>query len=143
VTSLAVADLSQREFLQVFTTLIKLLQQYHVSRGGDSWVITVNPRHRNFYCKVLGFQQLGACKPYAAVGDAPAEAYLLDRDLMRANAPRVYENTFGEWLPSSVLTGVSLPRPFIRYFGSASSQTDESQIGEILKTVSVASPRAW
>jgi len=143
VTSLAVADLSQREFLQVFTTLIKVLQQYHVSRGGDSWVITVNPRHRNFYCKVLGFQQLGECKPYAAVGDAPAEAYLLDRDLMRTHAPRAYENTFGEWLPSTVLTGVALPRPFVRYFGSASSQTDEERIGEILQTVAVASPRAW
>lgn len=143
VTSLAVADLSQREFLQVFTTLIKLLQQYHVSRGGDSWVITVNPRHRNFYCKVLGFEQLGPCKAYAAVGDAPAEAYLLDRDLMRSNAPRAYENNFGEWLPSSILTGVALPRPFVRYFGSASSQTDEQRIHEILETIAVASPRAW
>jgi hypothetical protein len=143
VTSLAVADLSQREFLQVFTTLIKVLQQYHVSRGGDSWVITVNPRHRNFYCKVLGFQPLGACKNYAAVGDAPAEAYLLDRDLMRTNAPRSYEFSFGQWLPSSVLTGVSLPRPFIRYFGSASSQTDEGLIAQILSTVAFASPRSW
>jgi hypothetical protein len=86
---------------------------------------------------------LGECKPYAAVGDAPAEAYLLDRDLMRTHAPRAYENNFGEWLPSSVLTRVALPRPFIRYFGSASSQADENRIGEILQTVAVASPRAW
>jgi hypothetical protein len=144
VTSLAVADLSQREFLAVFTTMIKVLQQYHVSCGGDSWVITVNPRHRNFYCKVLGFQPLGACKPYALVGDAPAEAYLLDRELMRTNAPRAYQQVFGEWLPSSVLTGVSLPRPFIRYFSAESSQTDEVRIREILRTVAAAgNPRAW
>jgi len=143
VTSLAVTDLGQREFLQVFMTLIKVLQQYHVSRGGDSWVITVNPRHRDFYLKVLGFQPLGPCKRYAAVGDAPAEAYLLDRDLMRTNAPRAYRNNFGEWLSSSVLTGVPLPRPFIRYFGAASSQTNEMRIAEILRTVSTGSPRCW
>ena len=143
VTSLAASDLGPREFLQVFTTLIKVLQQYHVSRGGDSWVITVNPRHRSFYCKVLGFRPLGACKAYSAVGDAPAEAYLLDRDLMRANSPRTYEYVFGEWLSPAVLTGVALPRPFIRYFWAESNQADEGRLGDLLASVTDGSPRAW
>ena len=144
VTSLAMTDLGQREFLQVFTAMIRLMKQYHVSHGGDTWVITVNPRHRNFYCKVLGYRPLGPCKPYAAVGDAPAEAYVLDRELMRANAPRSYEFIFGEWLPPAVLTGVSLPRPFVRYFWSESNQADPARLGDILRdVVENNSPRAW
>ncbi len=143
VTSLAVTELGQREFLQVFTTLIKVLQQYHVSCGGDTWVITVNPRHRSFYAKVLGFRPLGPCKAYAAVGDAPAEAYVLVRDLMRANAPRTYEHVFGEWLSPAVLAGVSLPRPFIRYFWAESNQADEARLGHVLRSVAASSPRAW
>jgi hypothetical protein len=144
VTSLACTELGQREFLQVFTTLIKVLQQYHVSRGGDTWVIAVNPRHRSFYQKVLGFRSLGPCKAYSAVGDAPAEAYLLDRDLMRANAPRTYEYVFGEPLSPAVLSGVPLPRPFIRYFWEQSNQANESRLGDLLDTVAtLGSPRAW
>jgi hypothetical protein len=143
VTSLAMTELGQREFLQVFTTLIRLMKQYHVSRGGDTWVITVNPRHRNFYCKVLGYRPLGPCKPYEAVGNAPAEAYVLDRDTMRTNAPSAYERIFGEWLPAPVLTGVPLPRPFIRYFWGESYSPDDSRLGTILDSVADRSPRAW
>jgi hypothetical protein len=144
VTSLAVAELGQRDFIQVFTTMIRLMKQFHVSRGGDSWVITVNPRHRNFYCKVLGYQPLGPCKAYALVGNAPAEAYLLDRELMRTHAPNAYDLMFREWLPTDVLTGVSLPRPFIRFFWSESNQADAERIGTILRAVAAyGSPRAW
>jgi hypothetical protein len=144
VTSLAVTDLSQREFLQAFTAMIRLMKQYHVSRGGDTWVITVNPRHRNFYCKVLGYRALGSRKPYAAVGDAPAEAYVLDRDLMRANAPRSYEHIFGERLAPAALAGVSMPRPFIRYYSAQSNPVDEARIGNLLGAVAAnGNPRAW
>jgi hypothetical protein len=143
VTSLACTDLRPREFLQVFTTLIKVLQQYHVRRGGDTWVIAVNPRHRTFYCKTLGFRPLGPCKAYATVGDAPAEAYVLDRDLMRANAPRAYEHVFGEWLPPRVLTGVSLPRPLIRYFWSQANPREGGRLDDLLRSVADRSPRAW
>jgi len=144
VTSLAFSDLGQREFLQVFTAMIRVMKQYHVAQGGDTWVITVNPRHSNFYTKVLGYRPLGECKPYAAVGDAPAEAYWLDAAAMRVNAPRGYAQIFGEDLPPEVLTAPPLPRPFIRYFGTESSQTDESRTDAILRTVAaVGGPRAW
>jgi hypothetical protein len=144
ITSLASAELSQRAFLQVFLALIRLLQQYHVHSGGDTWVITVNPRHRNFYCKVLGALQLGGCKSYAAVGDAPAEAYWVDQPTMQANAPRGHEQVFGEPLPPDAFHTVPLPRPFVRYFGAESSQTDEGQIDHILRHVAaVGTSRAW
>ena len=52
---LADTGLAVREFIQVFKALIKLAMQYHARHDGDSWVITVNPRHSSFYQKVLGF----------------------------------------------------------------------------------------
>ncbi|HEX5270268.1 MAG TPA: hypothetical protein VFW33_07275 [Gemmataceae bacterium] len=143
ITSLAFTDLGQREFLQVFVTMIRLLQQYHVSQGGDTWVITVNPRHRSFYCKVLGARQLGGCKSYDAVAGAPAEAYWVDREMMKANAPRGYETIFGQPLPAEALAGPSLPRPFVRYFGSQSSRIDEGRLENLLREVASGSPRAW
>jgi hypothetical protein len=144
VTSLAFADLSQREFLQVFTAMIRLMKQYHVGRGGDTWVITVNPRHRNFYCKVLGYQSLGPCKAYAAVSGAPAEAFWLDRGVMRTNAPRGHEQIFGEGLPAEAFHAAPLPRSVIRYFAAESSQTDETQVNDILRSVAAfGTPRAW
>jgi hypothetical protein len=143
ITSLAFTELGQREFLQVFVAMIRLLQQYHVSRGGDTWVITVNPRHRTFYCKMLGARQLGECKAYSAVAGAPAEAYWVDQEMMRANAPRGHETIFGEALPATSLAGPSLPRPLIRYFGSQSCQTDEGRVGNLLRSVTTGSPRSW
>jgi hypothetical protein len=143
ITSLAFTGLGQREFLQVFVAMIRLLQQYHVSRGGDTWVITVNPRHRNFYCKVLGARQLGECKAYAAVSGAPAEAYWVDREVMRTDAPRGYEMIFGEPLPAESLVAPPLPRPFVRYFGTESSQSDEARVDGLLRTVASRNTRAW
>jgi hypothetical protein len=72
VTCLAEEGLTVREFLDVFSALIRLVCQYHVRHGGDSWVITINPRHSAFYRRVLGFEPIGPCRSYAAVGDHPS-----------------------------------------------------------------------
>jgi hypothetical protein len=135
VTSLAVTELSQREFLLVFVAMIRLMKQFHVAQGGDTWVITVNPRHRAFYTKTLGYAPLGGCKPYAAVGDAPAEAFWLDVEQMRRNAPKGFQQVFGEPLPAEALLAPPLPRPFVRFFGSESTQTDEANLSPILGAV--------
>lgn len=143
-TSLAFASLGHREFLQVFTSILRLMMQFHLTRGGDTWVIAVNPRHRNFYTKVLGYQRLGPCKALALVGNAPAEAYGLDQQLMRTHAPDGYNLMFGERLPAEVLTGVPLPRPFVRFFWGESNQQDEARLGSILHALAAyGSPRAW
>jgi hypothetical protein len=144
VTSLADAGLSVREFLQVFTALIRLMKQFHVSRGGDTWVIAVNPRHRNFYCKVLGYQTLGPCKPYAVVSDAPAEAYWLDRDMMRAGAPKMFDDIFGRPVPPAALVRRPIPADLLRRFAEDSTQTDARQVQEILDYERhYGSPRRW
>jgi hypothetical protein len=143
-TSLADCDLSSREFLQVFKTFIKVIFQYHVSRGGDSWAITVNPRHRSFYLKVLGFEALGPCRSYPFVQDHPAEAFFLDFDRMRVKAPEMHQFIFGEPLSDRVLE----PRPWsleqVAYFGSHSTLTDSRTIRDIASWVEhFGSPPRW
>jgi hypothetical protein len=130
-TSLADRDLSVREFLQVFVTILRVAMQWAANEGVDTYLITVNPRHRTFYRKAMGFVPLGPCRACPAVRDHPAEAFLLDTDLMRANAPAMYERIFGEWLPAAVFTGPRLPVHLARYFGNHSSQTDRVGIDRL------------
>ncbi|HEY2155388.1 MAG TPA: hypothetical protein VGH33_07145 [Isosphaeraceae bacterium] len=132
VISLADDGLGPREFLRVFLAMIRVMFQYHVRNGGDSWVITVNPRHRGFYRKVLGFVPLGPRRAYSAVGGHPAEAYLLDVDLMRENAPAKHREIFGEALPLPVLTARARPADHAHYFGARSSQADYMTILRVL-----------
>jgi hypothetical protein len=143
-TSLADRDLSAREFILVFKTFIKLVMQYHVRQGGDSWVITVNPRHRGFYLKVLGFQPLGPCRSYPLVQDHPAEAFLLDADLLRSGAPEMYQFVFGESLPDQVLEAPPWSAEQVAYFGSQSTLTNLRTIRDMALWVEhFGSPPRW
>jgi hypothetical protein len=128
VICFAAGDLGLREFPLVFRSIIRLIQQYHVSEGGDTWVITVNPKHRQFYTKVMGFVPLGPCRSYARVQGAPAEAFLLDLDLMRKYVPKTYQEMFGEPLPRSALKAEPMPRALAREFAQKSSQTNVAAV---------------
>jgi hypothetical protein len=143
-TSLADRDLSMREFVQVFVTLIRLAMQYGVRQGSETWLITVNPRHRQFYSKAMGFVPLGPCRACPLVQDHPAEAFMLDDGLMRANAPKMHEQIFGQQLPEPVLTPVPMAPHLIRRFAGQSSQTDRHGIDQILRFVEQSgNPRRW
>jgi hypothetical protein len=143
-TTLADGGLNVREFVQVFLTLIKLSMQYHTSHGGDSYVIAVNPRHKKFYTKIMGFVPLGPLRTYAAVQDAPAEAFLLDNRLLKTNAPDTYEQMFGQDLPTESLIAPKMPRAFIRQFSRQSSLCDCDEIQRILDfTDKHGSMRRW
>jgi hypothetical protein len=143
-TSLADTGLSVREFMQVFVALIKLAIQYHHTQGGNTYVITVNPRHKSFYAKVLGFQPLGPCRSYATVQDAPAEALWGDPAVVAANAPRMHEEIFGDPLPAQALIAPKMPRDLIRHFNNLSSQGDAQAVEEILAYRDhYGSPRRW
>ena len=131
-TSLADNGLSIREFVQVFKSLIKLVMQVHARNGGDVWVITVNPRHRNFYQKVLGFVPLGPQRSYPTVQDHLAEAYLLDVTTMAENTPAMFQEIFGEKLSEPILTAAEWSIARVRYFGSRSTQIGAQQLEELL-----------
>jgi hypothetical protein len=143
-TTLADRGLNHREFLQVFLSLIRLSEQYHTRHGGDSYVIAVNPRHKKFYTKLIGFVPIGSLRTYAAVQDAPAEAFLLDNHLQKENSPETYEFMFGEPLPRECLIPVRIPRSLIRAFSRRSIHCDPDQIEHILAyTEQNGSTRRW
>jgi hypothetical protein len=143
-TSLADCDLSPREFLQVFKTFIRVIFQYHVRRGGDSWAITVNPRHRNFYLKVLGFEPLGPCRSYPFVQDHPAEAFFLNVERLKLKAPEMHQFIFGVPLADPVLELRPWSIEQVAYFGSHSTLTDSRTIRDIgLWVEHFGSPPRW
>jgi hypothetical protein len=143
-TTLADTRLSAREFLQVFLTLIKLSMQYHTSQGGDSYAIAVNPRHRKFYTKIIGFAPLGPLRTYAAVQDHPAEAFYLDNQLQKINTPDTYQFMFGEPVPHDALIAPKMPRSLIRQFGRQSIHCNPEEIERILDfTDEYGSTRRW
>jgi hypothetical protein len=144
VTTLADGGLGVREFVTVFVALIRLATQHHTYHGGDTGVIAVNPRHRAFYTRVLGFVELGPRRSYAAVQDHPAEALWIDEDLMRNNTPDMHATIFGERLPSETLLASRMPRSLIRQFGRQSCLCDPVQVDEILTRADrEGSPRRW
>ena len=143
-TSLADQDLGIHEFVRVFKTLIKVGMQYHVRQGGDSWVIAVNPRHRGFYQKVLGFVPLGPRRAYPSVQGHPAEAYVSGVDLLRTHAPEMNREMFGEPLPDSVLRAPRWSPHRVRYFGRRSTQADGRTIDSLLSHVErFGGPPRW
>jgi hypothetical protein len=135
VISLADTDLSIREFLQVFKALIKLVVQFDARRGGDCWIITVNPRHSNFYKKAIGFVPMGSKRSYPSVQNHPAEAHLLTSAIWAANAPQTYQEVFGEDLPEAVLNAHHWSEEHVRYFGARSTQLDEQALEALLVSI--------
>jgi N-acyl amino acid synthase FeeM len=145
VTSFAAdKDLSFREFRQVFVTLIKLGIQYHLSQGGDTWVITVNPRHRDFYTKAMGFVPLGPPRTYSSVQNHPAEGYWGNADQLRESCPKMYKELFQEGVPGEALVAPKMLPHLIRYLGDQSSQSSRKTIREVFDCEKFfASPRRW
>jgi len=131
-TCLADRDLGIHEFVRVFKTLIKVGIQYHVRQGGDSWVIAVNPRHRSFYQRVLGFVPLGPRRAYPSVQGHPAEAYVSGVDLLRNQAPEISREVLDEQVPRPVLRAPGLSRALVQYFGERSTQADSGTIDTLL-----------
>jgi len=145
VTSFAAdKDLRLREFRQVFVALIKLGMHYHLSQGGDTWVITVNPRHRDFYTKAMGFVPLGPPRTYSSVQNHPAEGYWFDADLLRETSPKMYGEIFDESLPGEALVAPKMLSHVIRYLSDRSSTAARKTIREVFdQDEFFASPRRW
>jgi hypothetical protein len=133
VTNLADTGLSLREFVPVFVALMRVMTQYALRQNADTLVISVNPRHSAFYRKMMGFVPLGPWRAYPAVQNHPAEAYLLNVDLLRENAPRMYETILGEWLPADALWAPRMSLRLVHYFASRSLHTDEPTMRRILE----------
>jgi hypothetical protein len=144
VTSLADRDLTLREFLPVFVTLSRCVIQYSQALGGDIWVITINPRHRAFYRKVMGFVPFGPRRCYPSVQNHPAEAYKMTAALIRVNAPNMHQRLFEERVPAEALRGPRMTPNLARYFAACSISTDIQTVEEILKAATLPwGARRW
>jgi len=143
-TSLADTGLSLREFRQVFMTMIRVGMQYHTAQGGDSYVITVVPRHKNFYAKVLGFLPLGPLRSYAFAQDTPTEALWVSNALCQERTPRTYQEMFGDPVPRSALIAPRMPCDLLRYFAHQSSLGDIRKLEQVMTyTEHHGSARRW
>jgi hypothetical protein len=131
-TTLADSGLGIREFIHVFLSLIKLAMHYHRRQRGDTPVIVVNPRHRQFYTKMLGFVRLGPVRTYSSVQNHPAEAFWIDYALLKVNAPKIYRDIFGTSLPRNTLFAPKIPRSLVRQFSEQSSLCEPEEIEKIL-----------
>jgi len=145
VTSFAAdEELKLREFRPVFVALIKLMMHYHLSQGGDTWVLTVNPRHRDFYTKGMGSVPLGPPRVYSSVQNHPAEGYWFDVDLMRRSAPKMYADIFDDPIPGEALCAPKMLPHLVRYLGDRSTQDSRQTIREVFRPEEhFSSPRRW
>jgi hypothetical protein len=144
VGNFADRELSRAEFLPIFVTLVKLASQHHVSRGGDTAIMTSTLRHGVFYRKVMGCAPLGPARAYPYVQHTVAQAYLLDIPMMKAKAPNLYQEVFGTPLPRQALLAPQIPGYLALYFASRSSQTDGRSVEEILQRVANrGNTRCW
>jgi hypothetical protein len=142
--SLADRDLGQRDFVRVFSSMVRLAIQHHLKQGGDTWVIAVNPRHRNYYRKALGFVPFGPPRSYPTVRNHPAEALRLDVGSLRANAPRSYREILEDPLPDSVLSAPPRPACLVRDFVERSTHADRATMLRILEEAGVdGARRRW
>jgi hypothetical protein len=144
ITSLADGGLTRQEFLPVLVALMRFVGQYALGQDVDTLVITVNPRHRSFYHKAVGFMPFGPRRACPAVCNHPAEALLLSLALLRDNAPEMYRQLCGECLPPDALAAPHMPPDLLRYFASHSSQTRPAIVEAVLRHVRErGNPRRW
>lgn len=135
VTSLADSGLGTREFIQVFNAMIRLVIQYHVRNGGDTWVIAVNPRHNSYYSKVFGFEPIGPRRSYPSVCDAPADGLVCTLTTLMEKVPAIHDRMLREPLEDAVLTAPVRPADHSQYFGIQSTAAEFAQIVEITERV--------
>jgi hypothetical protein len=132
VSSLADRELPIRQFVPVFATLTGLMTQWGIQEGVDLWLISVNPRHRAFYRKVMGFLPLGPSRSHPSVLGHPAEAYKINPEILKHNAPKMHQKMLGEPAPREVLDARPMSHQLIREFASSSTVTDIQTVEDIL-----------
>lgn len=142
--SLADRNLGTREFMQVFLALMQLGWQLMRGQGADTTVITVNPRHSNFYSRLHGFLPLGPRRAYDKVQGHPAEAFYVDPHMMAARVPEMHQRMFGQELPAAALVAATMPEHLIYYFAARSSQTRLASVEQVLWNVKASGGvRRW
>lgn len=82
---------SQDSGLESLLPLIRVALLESIRGGATDIVLTVNPRHRGFYRKVLGFSELAPAQSVASVRGAPGVPLRFDI----ASAPEFFHRAYG------------------------------------------------
>jgi hypothetical protein len=135
VTSLADTSVTPREFMPIFVTLMRILTQYGLAQGADTFVISINPRHRAFYRKVMGFEAFGPRRAYPNVQNHPAEAFLLEKPMLKAHSLEMYEQIVERALPTGTLWARPMPLGLVHYFSNFANQADRRLIQDVLVAI--------
>ncbi|MBI4376452.1 MAG: hypothetical protein HY549_08380 [Elusimicrobia bacterium] len=78
VTALAHCRRDKRRGVELFLSLSRLTVSVGLREGIDDFLITVNPRHRDIYPKLMQFTPFGSERCYEVMEKNPAIAYRLD-----------------------------------------------------------------
>lgn len=103
VSCLAFRKLAFTEFLPIFVEMTRLMAQYGRANGIDQLIIGCVPRHAQFYCHFLGFEQVGDARPYSSVSNTIGVACRLNFNNVNRDRPDVYKQYFGVKIPDARL----------------------------------------
>jgi hypothetical protein len=108
VSCLAERPMNNRQFIQVFGNLSRLMAQYARFHGMDQLLVVVHPKHARFYERFLGFQPIGDLKSCPHVQNKPAIPLCLDFEHVDQNPPDCYASYFAEAIPGHELASPEL-----------------------------------
>jgi hypothetical protein len=102
-TCLAIRSPHRIADLPVFIGLTRLMAQYARTQGLQQILLGCVPGHAKFYCRFLGFEQIGRVRPYPTVCNTLGVACRLDFERIDRDRPGNYDRYFGEPLPAQAL----------------------------------------
>lgn len=103
VSCLAFKKQEMKYVLPIFIDLTRLTTQYARANGMQQFLIGCIPQHAKFYCRFLGFEQIGKVRPYPTVCNTLGVACCLDFDRIDHQRPDCYDKYFGQALPDERL----------------------------------------
>ena len=103
VSCLAFKKQEMKYVLPIFIDLTRLMSQYARAHGMQQFLIGCIPQHARFYCRFLGFEQIGEERPYPTVCNTVGVACCLDFDRIDHQRPDCYDKYFGQRLPAEAL----------------------------------------
>jgi hypothetical protein len=103
VSCLAFKKQEMKFVLPIFIDLTRLMAQFARANGMQQFLIGCIPQHARFYCRFLGFEQIGQVRPYPTVCNTLGVACCLDFERVDRDRPDCYDKYFGKRLPDQML----------------------------------------
>lgn len=118
VSCLATGKYTGKEFLRIFSRLMRLVAQHARFLGVERLLIATHPRHAAFYERFMGFRRFGEATSYPTVRGAPAVAGMMDFAETDQTRPPFYEECFGVRVHREALRAQMMPHEVAQFFES-------------------------